>query len=47
MICDVNQTCADTTNAFVTAQNFTTREDATSWIREVGFRNKVTVIIKC
>ncbi|XP_058732804.1 uncharacterized protein LOC131604376 [Vicia villosa] len=45
MKCDVNQTCVDTTYDFVTGQKFTTREEAISWIREVGIRNKVTVII--
>ncbi|XP_058752396.1 uncharacterized protein LOC131625559 [Vicia villosa] len=45
MKCDVNQTCVDTTNAFVTGQKISTREEAISWIREVGIRNKVTVMI--
>ncbi|XP_058741370.1 uncharacterized protein LOC131613742 [Vicia villosa] len=45
MKCDVNQTYVDTTYAFVTGQTFATREEAISWIREVGIRNKVTVII--
>ncbi|XP_058741442.1 uncharacterized protein LOC131613820 [Vicia villosa] len=42
---DVNQTCVDTTDAFVTGQKFATREEAISWIREVGIKNKVTIII--
>ncbi|XP_058762065.1 putative protein FAR1-RELATED SEQUENCE 10 [Vicia villosa] len=45
--CDVTQTSVDTTDVFVTGQKFTTREEAISWIKEVGIRNKVTVIIAC
>ncbi|XP_058760410.1 PKS-NRPS hybrid synthetase cheA-like [Vicia villosa] len=45
MKCDVTQTCVDTTDVFVTGQKFATREEAISWIKEVGIRNKVTVII--
>ncbi|XP_058766295.1 PKS-NRPS hybrid synthetase cheA-like [Vicia villosa] len=47
MKCDVNQTCVDTTDVFVTGQKFATREEAISWIKEVGIRNKVTIIISC
>ncbi|XP_058726265.1 uncharacterized protein LOC131650081 [Vicia villosa] len=43
--CDVAQTCVDTTDVFVTGQKFATREEAISWIKDVGIRNKVTVII--
>ncbi|XP_058742218.1 PKS-NRPS hybrid synthetase cheA-like [Vicia villosa] len=43
--CDVTQTCVDTTDVFVTGQKFATREEAISWIKDVGIRNKVTVII--
>ncbi|XP_058768863.1 uncharacterized protein LOC131642659 [Vicia villosa] len=45
MKCDVTQTCVDTIDVFVTGQKFATREEAISWIKEVGIRNKVTVII--
>ncbi|XP_058769031.1 PKS-NRPS hybrid synthetase cheA-like, partial [Vicia villosa] len=45
MKCDVTQTCVDTTDVFVTGQKFATRKEAISWIKEVGIRNKVTVII--
>ncbi|XP_050892081.1 uncharacterized protein LOC127097623 [Lathyrus oleraceus] len=45
MICDKNQTCVDTTEIFSVAEKFDTREEMTRWIREVGIRNRVTVII--
>ena len=45
MICDKHQTSVDTTKIFSTTEKFATREEATRWIREVGIRNRVTVII--
>lgn len=47
MICDVNQTCANTTYAFVNGKKFATREETASWIMEVGIRNQVTIMITC
>jgi hypothetical protein len=40
-----NQICADTSDAFTTAQRFDTREEVIRWIKEVGIRNKVSIII--
>lgn len=45
MICDKYHTCVDTTEIFSTTKKFDTREEATRWIREVGIRNRVTIII--
>lgn len=44
-ICDKNQIRVDTYDAFVTTQRFDMREDVIRWIKEVGTRNKVIVII--
>ncbi|XP_050895519.1 uncharacterized protein LOC127102157 [Lathyrus oleraceus] len=45
MICDKNQTCVDTTKIFSITEKFDTQEEVTRWIREVGIRNRMTVII--
>ncbi|CAK8540069.1 unnamed protein product [Lathyrus sativus] len=45
MICDKKQTSVDTTKVFSTTGKFATREEATRWIREVGIKNGVTVVI--
>lgn len=45
MICDKNHTCVYTTKIFSTTQKFAIREEATRWIRKVGTRNEITVII--
>ena len=47
MICDKDQTSVDTTEIFSTTEKFPTREEATRWIKEVGLRNIVIVIITC
>jgi hypothetical protein len=40
-----NQICVDTSDAFTTAQRFDTWEEVIRWIKEVGIRNKVSIII--
>ena len=44
-ICNKNQTCVDTTDLFTSAERFVTREEVIRWVKEIGIRNKVTVII--
>lgn len=39
-ICDKNQICVDTSDAFSSTQIFGTREEMIRWIIEVGIRNK-------
>ncbi|XP_045807594.1 uncharacterized protein LOC123901480 [Trifolium pratense] len=39
------QTSVDTTNIFTTDKKFATRDDVVEWAREVGFANKVSIII--
>ena len=45
-VCQKNESSIDTIDVFTTTQTFATREDVTSWNKEVGLRNKITVIIK-
>ncbi|CAK8536513.1 unnamed protein product [Lathyrus sativus] len=44
-ICDKDQIWVDTSDVFSTTQKFNTREEVIRWIKEIGIRNKVTVII--
>lgn len=44
-ICNKNQICVDTSDAFSTTQRFDTRNEIIRWIKEVEIRNNVTIII--